>query len=175
MIKLKTLSEQDVFPFYEWLNDSESIKYSLSAFQKINSKTEIDLWFETILKDQKNLNLGIFLEESNKLIGYAGICSISQQNKSGEYFIFIGDKSVWGKGIGSKVSKQIIKIAFQDKKLNRLMLTVSAPNIGGVKAYQKAGFNLEGRLRQACFRDGALHDKLIMSVLKEDYLKTINS
>jgi len=175
MIQLKALSKNDVYPFYEWLNDSESIKYSLSAFQKINSKTEIDLWFETILKDQKNLNLGIFLEESNQLIGYTGICDISHQNKSGEYFIFIGDKSVWGKGIGSEVSKQIIKIAFQDKKLNRLMLTVSEPNIGGVKAYQKAGFNLEGRLRQACFRDGTFHDKLIMSVLKEDYLKTINS
>lgn len=106
------------------------------------------------------------------MIGYAGICNISSSNKSGEYFIFIGDKSVWGKGIGSEVTKQILKIAFIEQGLNRLMLTVSEPNIGGVKAYQKAGFVSEGRYRQACFRDGKFHDKLIMSVLKEDYLKT---
>ena len=173
MIELRSLSKNDVFPFYNWLNDLESIKYSLSLFQKINSHKEIDLWFETLLQDEKNLNLGIFLKENNQLVGYAGICNISEQNQSGEYFIFIGDKSVWGKGIGSQVSKQLIEIAFQDKKLNRLMLTVSEPNIGGVKAYKKAGFITEGKHRQACFRDGEFHDKLIMSVLKEEHFQTI--
>jgi RimJ/RimL family protein N-acetyltransferase len=34
------------------------------------------------------------------------------------------------------------------------MLTVSEPNVGGVKAYAKAGFKLEGRLREACLRNG---------------------
>ncbi len=174
MIELRSLSKNDVFPFYNWLNDLESIKYSLSSFQKINSQKEIDLWFEILLQDEKNLNLGIFLKETNQLVGYAGICKISEQNQSGEYFIFIGDKSVWGKGIGSQVSKQLIEIAFQDKKLNRLMLTVSELNIGGVKAYQKAGFIIEGRLRQSCFRDGAHHDKIIMSILRDEYYNSID-
>ncbi|WP_321282548.1 GNAT family protein [Marinifilum fragile] len=40
--------------------------------------------------------------------------------------------------------------------------------MGGVKAYQRAGFKLEGRLRQACYRNGEFHDKLVMSVLKEE-------
>lgn len=175
MIELRALSKLHVSPFYDWLNDEDSIRYSLSAFKKINTQTEVDLWFETLLQDEKNFNLGIFLKENNQLVGYAGICNISEQNQSGEYFIFIGDKSVWGKGIGSQVSKQLIEIAFQDKKLNRLMLTVSELNIGGVKAYQKAGFKTEGRLRQSCFRDGKFHDKLIMSVLKEEYLQTIKA
>ena len=90
-------------------------------------------------------------------------------------FIFIGDKSMWGKGIGCEVTKQILKIAFLEKGLNRLMLTVSEPNIGGVKAYQKAGFISEGKSRQACFRDGEFHDKLIMSILKEEYFQTIKA
>ncbi|MDE5421032.1 GNAT family N-acetyltransferase [Ancylomarina sp. DW003] len=172
MIELKSLNKLHVSPFYDWLNDEDSIKYSLSAFQKINTKNEVDLWFHSVLENKNGLNLGIFLQGSKQLIGYAGICNISSSNKSGEYFIFIGDKSVWGKGIGSEVTKQILKIAFIEQGLNRLMLTVSEPNIGGVKAYQKAGFVSEGRYRQACFRDGKFHDKLIMSVLKEDYLKT---
>ncbi len=173
MIELRSLSKHDVLPFYIWLNDLESIKYSLSLFQKIKSHKEIDIWFETLLQDKKNLNLGIFLKENNQLIGYAGISNMSEQNQSGEYFIFIGEKSVWGKGIGCQVSKQIIEIAFQDKMLNRLMLTVSELNIGGVKAYQKAGFKTEGRLRQACFRDGSHHDKIIMSILQDEYYSSL--
>ncbi len=175
MIVLKDLSKLHVSPFYEWLNDEESIKYSLSAFQKINNQNEVDLWFNTVLKDKKGLNLGIFLKDSEQLIGFAGICKLSSLNKSGEFFIFIGDKSMWGKGIGCEVAKQILKIAFLEKGLNRLMLTVSEPNIGGVKAYQKAGFIYEGKSRQACFRDGEFHDKLIMSILKEEYLQTIKA
>ncbi|SNR54751.1 GNAT family N-acetyltransferase [Hymenobacter mucosus] len=49
------------------------------------------------------------------------------------------------------------------------MLTVSEPNVGGVKAYAKGGFKLEGRLREACLRNGQFHDKLIMSVLKAEW------
>ena len=49
------------------------------------------------------------------------------------------------------------------------MLTVSELNTGGVKAYTKAGFVVEGRLRQAACRHGVFHDKLVMSVLKAEW------
>jgi len=49
------------------------------------------------------------------------------------------------------------------------MLTVSSLNRGGVKAYQKAGFQQEGVLRQACYRDGAFHDKIVMAILRPEW------
>ena len=169
MITLKSLSKTNIFPFYKWINDDDVIKYSLSLFGKINTEKEIENWFTELIKDKKNINLGIFLKTTNELIGYAGICDISETNKSGEYYIFIGEKKLWGKGIGTEVTKQILKIGFIDNELNRIMLTVSEPNIGGVKAYEKVGFKIEGRLRQACFRDNEFHDKLIMSILKSEW------
>ncbi|SNR14198.1 GNAT family N-acetyltransferase [Tenacibaculum jejuense] len=169
MITLKTLSKKDIFPFYDWINDDDVIKYSLSLFRKINTEKEIENWYSELLKNEKDITLGIFLESTNELIGYAGICDISETNKSGEYYIFIGEKKLWGKGIGTKVTEQILKIGFVDKKLNRIMLTVSEPNIGGLKAYEKSGFKIEGRLREASFRDNGFHDKLIMSILKSEW------
>ncbi len=169
MITLKKLSKSDITPFYKWINDDEVIKYSLSIFQKINTKTEIEKWYSDLLKNTKNITMGIFLKSTNELIGYAGICNISKINKSGEYYIFIGEKKLWRKGIGTKVTEKILKIGFDDYNLNRIMLTVSEPNIGGLKAYEKAGFKIEGRLREAAFRDNKFHDKLIMSILKSKY------
>ncbi|MDQ2795507.1 MAG: GNAT family N-acetyltransferase [Bacteroidota bacterium] len=49
------------------------------------------------------------------------------------------------------------------------MLTVSESNTGGLKAYTKAGFIVEGRLRQAACRQGVFHDKIVMSVLKAEW------
>jgi RimJ/RimL family protein N-acetyltransferase len=169
MIELKPLKEQDVQYFYSWINDDEVIKYSLSIFQKMNTKQQIDSWFHKLLDNRDDLQLGIYSKSSNQLIGYAGLSNMSKLNKSGEYFIFIGDKMQWGKGISTEVTKQILEIGFIKLGLNRIMLTVSEPNIGGVKSYLKAGFKQEGILREASFRDGQFHNKIVMSVLKSEW------
>ncbi len=169
MIDLKSLIKENASLFYDWINDEDVIRYSLSLFQSINTKAEINNWFFDLLKNSKDLQLGIYLKSSNKLIGYTGICNISKSNNSGEYFIFIGDKEQWGKGISTEVTKKILRRGFEDLKLNRIMLTVSGPNIGGVKSYKRAGFKEEGILRDACFRDNKYHDKLVMSILKSEW------
>ena len=86
MISLKPLLKENVIHFYEWLNDDVAIRYSLSKFQNISSREDIQLWYEEMILDQKNFTSGIFLEETEELIGYAGICGISSANKS-DYLI----------------------------------------------------------------------------------------
>ena len=104
------------------------IKYSLSLFRKINTKKEIENWFSELIINEKDITLGIILESTNEVIGYAGICDISGTNKSGEYYIFIGEKKLWGKGIGTEVTKQILRIGFIDYKLNRIMWDILDSN-----------------------------------------------
>lgn len=169
MIRLAPLHKEHVSSFYKWIRDPEVIRYSLSAFQTMQSEQQINEWFAAVVADTASLNLGVYLEDTSVLIGYAGISSISKANQSGEYFILLGDKNCWGKGIGTAVTKQVVDIGFTARQLNRIMLTVSELNIGGLKAYVKAGFVLEGRMRKACLRDGLFHDKLLLSVLKSEW------
>lgn len=170
MIELKPLSKEDVKPFYTWLNDEEAIKYSLSLFQRLTSKEQIDAWYKSLFVEENTYNTGVFLKATGQLIGYAGISGLSKLNHSGEYFIFIGDKSQWGKGIGTKVTEEVVAYGFDVLQLNRIMLTVSELNYGGVKAYERAGFTIEGVLREACYRDGAYHDKIVMAILRSSYV-----
>ena len=104
------------------------------------------------------------------MIGYAGIAQISKTNLSGEYFIFIGDRTYHGKGVGTWVTKEITKLGFKELRLNRIMLTASEKNIGAVKAYTKANYKIEGIMRQALYRDGKFHDKIIMGILREEWV-----
>ena len=53
--------------------------------------------------------------------------------------------------------------------LLRIALTVSEVNRAGVTAYARAGFTREGVLRQACYRDGQYHDKIVMSLLRPEW------
>lgn len=169
MIKLARMQPEESVCFYPWLGDPEVIQYSLSAFQTLMTPAQIDYWFAATLREEKSLNLGIYLQETNALIGYAGLSNLSATNQSGEYFILIGDKAYWGKGVGTAVTKQVLALGFTEYHLNRIMLTVSESNLGGLKAYTNAGFVVEGRLRAACCRNGLFHDKIVMSVLRAEW------
>lgn len=168
MVSLKPLSEKNVTSFYHWINDEQVVKYSLSIFSRLKSIDEINSWFNEMLYERDSINLGIYLDEK-ELIGYAGISNISEYNKSGEYFILIGDKAYWNRGIGTRVTKDVLSIGFRHYGLNRIMLTVLEPNKAGVKAYERSGFRHEGVLRQASFREGKFYDKIIMSILKSEW------
>ncbi len=167
MISLQPLTPGNLSPFYNWIKDEEAIIYSLSIFQAMKTDQQIKDWYLQAINDKRNSNHGIFVD--GVFVGYAGISGMSSINQSGEYFIFIGDKNYWGKGIGTQVTQLIVKMGFEELDLNRIMLTVSVPNIAGVKAYESAGFVLEGRYREAALRNGEYHDKFVMSILKSEW------
>ena len=169
MVTLAPLQPEHVALFRRWLRDPAVIEYSLSLFQSLRTDEAIEAWYAATLQDTRGLTLGIYVTETNELIGYAGLTGLSATNRSGEYFILIGNQAWWGKGVATAVTQQVLARGFGELGLNRVMLTVSEPNAGGVKAYRKAGFAVEGRLRQACCRQGRFHDKLVMSVLHEEW------
>lgn len=168
-ILLRSLELDDLDLFCSWFANREAVKYSLGAWLFPWSKRETQTWLEKTLLDKETLSLGIVIQATGQLIGYAGITSISAINRSGEYYIFIGDIRCWGKGYGTETTQLIAHYGFSTLNLHRIMLTVSALNTGGIRAYTKAGFTQEGILRQACYRDGAYHDKLVLSMLRPEW------
>lgn len=169
-IKLSDLQPTDKEYFFSWIKDKDVTRYSLSRFQNMKSTDEISFWFDSLLADKSSFNKAVVDNTNGKLIGYAGIANLSETNLSGEYFIFIGDKSYHSKGVGTFVTKEIVKMGFQELGLNRIMLTVSERNIGAIKAYNKANFKTEGIMRQAFYRDGKFHDKIVMAIIRDEWI-----
>ncbi len=169
-IKLRDLQPSDKEHFFSWIKDKDVTRYSLSRFQNMKGDDEISIWFDMLLSDKSSYNKAIVDITREKLIGYAGIANLNETNLSGEYFIFIGDKSYHGKGVGTFVTKEIVRNGFEKLGLNRIMLTASEKNIGAIKAYKNANFKTEGIMRQAFYRDGKFHDKIIMAILKDEWI-----
>lgn len=168
-IGLRALEPEDAAQFASWFADRDVVRYALSSYQMPTSLAETRAWLERTIADKATLTLGITLRETGTLIGYAGIAGISRINRSGEYFILIGDKECWGRGYGTETTRLIVDYGFGSLNLHRIALTVSVPNAGGVAAYARAGFRQEGVLRQACYRDGQFHDKIVMAILRPEW------
>lgn len=163
--QFRSLKPSDVGHFIEWVSDPEVIRYSMTKFHHLKTNHEITHWFYSTLRDEKSFQLAIIDPASQKIIGYAGISGINKLDGNGEFFIFIGDKSYWGQGVATEVTKKIIRVGFDELKLHRIFLTASSKNPGALRAYEKAGFQREGVMREAFFRNGEYSDKIIMGLL----------
>jgi RimJ/RimL family protein N-acetyltransferase len=62
--------------------------------------------------------------------------------------------------------------AFERLALHRVGLTVFSYNVRAIRAYEKAGFRVEGRLRDAIMRDGRYFDEVQMGVLATEWLSS---
>lgn len=168
-VQLRALDINDSAEFYTWSCDREVTQFSLSSYAYPQSKADIHSWLSGINDNQKCVSFGVCCVETGKLIGYAGIASISALNRSGEYFILIGDKAYWGKGIGTDVTKLITDYGFNTLGLHRIELTAYVTNPSAIRAYEKAGYAHEGVKKQSGYRHGEFVDKVMMAVLAPDW------
>jgi RimJ/RimL family protein N-acetyltransferase len=60
-------------------------------------------------------------------------------------------------------------IGFGTLNLNRIWLEVLEDNLGAIRAYEKAGYVLEGTQREATYGDGNYIGMHIMGVLKSEW------
>jgi RimJ/RimL family protein N-acetyltransferase len=73
-----------------------------------------------------------------------------------------------GRGIGTAAIAQLIEFGFVRRNLRRIHLQAIASNLGAIRAYEKAGFVLEGRLRQHAWVRGAYEDIVLMGILRSE-------
>jgi RimJ/RimL family protein N-acetyltransferase len=161
----RPLKFSDADYFYDWVNDEEVIKYSLTKFHEISSREEILKWFLGMLTDKKCFSVGV-CSKSGILIGHTGIAGINSEDQNGEYFIFLGDKNYWRKGIASIATKDMAHIGLEKLQLHRVFLTASSANEGALKAYKMGGFIEEGSMRDAFFRNNEYSNKVFMGIVK---------
>lgn len=74
--------------------------------------------------------------------------------------------NMWrGQGIGKALMRQVIKWAKETEGITRLELEVLARNEVAVHLYERLGFEREGVIRRAIFRDGVYLDEYVMGLL----------
>src|SRR5690606_2013640 len=84
--------------------------------------------------------------------------------------IFIGNNSNRGRGFGGQAVQLALDFAFCRLNLHKVWLQTSARFEAAVKVYKKIGFIKDGVLRHHSFTRGNYEDKVIFSILKDEYV-----
>lgn len=73
-----------------------------------------------------------------------------------------------GRGIGTAAIVQLVEFGFVRRNLRRIHLQAIESNTGAIRAYEKAGFVVEGRQRQHAWVRGQYEDIVLMGILRAE-------
>lgn len=169
-VVLRVLEERDVEgPYAMWLNDPEVCRFNSHARFPVG-KDELKMYIREAKQSSSMQVFAIVTKRGAAHIGNISLQNINYIDRSAELAIIIGDKKYWGKGIGLEAWKLMINYGFRVLNLHRLYCGCANKNLGMRKIAQKSGMKLEGRRRDAFFKDGGYDDILEFGILEIEYL-----
>lgn len=73
----------------------------------------------------------------------------------------------WGRGVMTEAVRRFTKWAFENLEVHRIYASIFDGNDASVRVLEKAGFQREGRLRAAVFKNGRILDQLLYAKIKD--------
>ncbi len=111
------------------------------------------------------------VEAEGVLIGYVTLWGIDTFNRRAHLGIGF-DPQARGKGYGSDACRVLLRYAFSHLGLHRVQLEVLSDNLPALRAYEAAGFRVDGVMRESAWVEGSFVDETYMSALATDAGRT---
>jgi RimJ/RimL family protein N-acetyltransferase len=165
LVRLRAIREDDLPLMNEMFTDPEVLRH-LSAVtfpQPVGSARE---WWQGTRADPTTFAF-VIETLAGELAGACDLREVNGQSRTAMAGLWIG-RPFWDRGLGTDAVRTLCRFGFREVNLQRVGLLVHETNPRGVRAYEKVGFRLEGRLRRAHFVDGRHVDTLVMGLLAEE-------
>ena len=159
---------EDLAAVRRWYHDAELARLTRYT-QRPMSDDDIDRFFHGRLLSPEQVAYAITVRDSGRLIGSTTFSNLDPDNGSTLFHISIGEADAWGVGYGTETTELMLALAFERIGLHRVGLSVFDFNTRAIRSYEKAGFIVEGRHRQAILRDGGRWDELTMGILADEW------
>lgn len=167
---LRRFTNDDVEAVYNnWASDCEISKYMKRQHHKSIEETKLKLYDWVNRYEHKNFyQWAITFKEKNEPIGVIGLSVVNESDMCGD-FNYIISRKYSGLGVTSEALKEVLKLAFETVKFNRIESYHSVNNPASGKVMLKAGMIFEGLARQKYRSNGGFEDSYMYSILKEDF------
>ena len=148
-VALVPFGRQHLAQTLQWTNDPELARL-LDRHDTVTAE-EHERWFVSLSSREDTIFFAI--EDDARHVGNVWLADISSRHRKAEVRIVLAPDAV-NRGCGSRAIELIAAQAFGHMNLHRLYAFVLAFNPRARRAFEKAGFTLEGTLREDRF-DGA--------------------
>lgn len=159
---------ENLAAFQRWYRDPEIARLTRYRTDPM-TPDDIERYFRARVLGGDTLSYAIHQTDGDRLIGSATFSQLDVSNGSVTYHITIGERDCWGRGYGTEATELMLRLAFEELGLHRVALAVFEFNRRAIRSYEKAGFRVEGRLRDTILRGGRHWDEISMSILEHEW------
>jgi RimJ/RimL family protein N-acetyltransferase len=147
-----------------WANDPELMR--LLDRSKVVSEEEHEHWFVSLAARSDCAYFTIETNEDARHVGNVWLWDIDCRHQKAELRIVIGDRAHLGRGVGTEAISLLCDYAFTRLKLHKVYAYVLAINPRALRAFEKAGFVVEGTLREDRRVDESFTDVYLLGKLR---------
>lgn len=165
LVMLRPPRPEDAALMITWFEDVE-----VTRFMAVRNPPSIEVEKEFIDRMARSTD-DVFwvLEHEDHPVGASAIHAINWKDGYGTTGTTIGDRSLWGRGIGGESMQLRTTYAFTQLPLRKLKSGYYAGNEASAKAQAAAGYREVGRWQKDHFIDGRWVDHVLTEVLREDW------
>lgn len=118
--------------------------------------------------DPATINWAIESIELGSMVGCTGLRELNFRNRNCEWGIWIGPPEHWNRGFGTEACRLTTAYAFRELGMEKVYLNVYESNPGARRAYEKAGFRLEGTMPRDHWWEGGFITTYRMAAYRDD-------
>ena len=171
LLYLKKIKIEDITEdFMTWFSDDELMKYYTNSKTKITKESLLKS-IEEGEKTGSSYTFGIFFKENNECIGTIKLGPINIIHKISDLVVLIGNKKYHGRGLAVEAIKLGNEIAFNYYDIRKLYGGMYESNISSIKAYTRAGWVIEGKLKGHYLENGLPMDRIEVGCFNPKYFK----
>ncbi|HSZ58304.1 MAG TPA: GNAT family N-acetyltransferase [Tepidisphaeraceae bacterium] len=136
------------------------------AFPYPYTRVDAENWIEYAATRTPSMSFAICL--ADQPIGGVGLKPREDIERcTAEIGYWIG-RAYWGRGIATAVVRAFTCFAIPQYKLTRVCAVPFAENAASARVLEKAGYQLEARMRRSAMKEGKVRDQLLYSFIDKD-------
>jgi RimJ/RimL family protein N-acetyltransferase len=168
-VRLRSVRDDEVATLARWEMDAGRSVMLLDQVAPPSEAAAKELIAKWSANQGDNIGFAIeTLDDPAVLVGHLFFFGIQHKNRHATLGIALG-REYLGRGYGTDAMRVAVSYGFRELGLHRVALSVAPFNQAGIRAYEKAGFVVEGRRREKVLHDGHWYDEVLMSVLEQEW------
>ena len=144
-----------------WANDPAIMRLMDRA--RPVSAGEHEAWYLALAGRDDCAYFAIETAEPDPHVGNVWFFAIDRRHRKAELRVVIGEPAARGKGYGAEAIDRLCRHGFNELGLHRIYAYVLAINPAARRAFERAGFALEGTLRDDRWSDGGFVDAHLLA------------
>jgi len=165
-VRLEPLGPAVLADYWQMLQEPEGRRLTGTHAEFTVAQTEA--WLRSRADEHGRADWAAIELATGAFVGEVVLNDLDPENEVIGFRIGLAGPALYGRGFGTEMTRLVLDHAFDTVGLHRVELEVYAHNPRAQRVYEKCGFRVEGRRRDALLWEGERYDAVLMAVLRTD-------